>query len=144
MKTLNLTQHAGTTEQEVIEPSAKAEIQKLLTFEELPTLKLLLERAEAIAEIASAEGAEAAMIGGAPFFMAPLEAALRRHKIVPLYAFSHREVVEETLPDGAVRKTTVFRHLDYVEAATTWWDQGYYNSGYGLDEPYLVLGVPPK
>ena len=36
-------------------------------------------------------------------------------KVKPLYAFSKREVVEEQLPDGSVRKTQVFKHLGFVE-----------------------------
>lgn len=62
------------------------------------------------------EGAESAMIGGAPFLMAPLEGALRTRGVIPLYAFSVRESVEEALPDGSVRKTQVFRHAGFVPA----------------------------
>ena len=48
--------------------------------------------------------------------MPPLEKALRGLGIRPLYAFSVRESVEETLPDGSVRKVAVFRHKGFVEA----------------------------
>jgi hypothetical protein len=54
------------------------------------------------------------MIGGAPYLMAPLEVALRAHGITPLYAFSVRESVEQTQPDGSVRKIAVFRHGGFV------------------------------
>ena len=54
------------------------------------------------------------MIGGAPFFMGALEAALYRRDLTPLYAFSRREVVEKATDDGAVTKTAVFRHEGFV------------------------------
>lgn len=56
------------------------------------------------------------MVGGAPFFMAPLEAALRAVNIIPVYAFSKRESVEEKQPDGSVKKTQVFKHAGFVPA----------------------------
>ena len=118
-KILNLTQHTATADQVsagVVEPADKAGLQKLLTFEELPSAGDIVARAEALADIASASGQEAAMIGGAPFFMAPLEAALKRRGVRPVYAFSRRESAEEKLPDGSVRKTQVFRHVGWVEA----------------------------
>ena len=46
--------------------------------------------------------------------MAPLEDALRRVGIVPLYAFSIRESLDQIQPDGSVRKTAVFRHQGFV------------------------------
>jgi len=118
MKILNLTQHNATPEQVsqgVVEPKDKAQVQALLTFDELPTAEEIRRRAEALAEIAAAEGAEAAMIGGAPYLMADLEAALQARGIRPVYAFSRREVVETQMPDGTVVKKTVFRHLGFVE-----------------------------
>lgn len=122
MKTiLNLTQHTATSEQiaaGVFEPASaeKKEICELLTFEHLPDWECLRDRAIALAQIAEERGADAAMIGGAPFFMAPLERALFPRGIKPLYAFTLRESVDEVLPDGTVRKTAVFRHRGFVEA----------------------------
>jgi hypothetical protein len=57
------------------------------------------------------------MIGGAPYLMAPLERSLRSVGVYPVYAFSVRESVEQTAPDGTVRKTNVFRHAGFVPAA---------------------------
>lgn len=54
------------------------------------------------------------MIGGAPYFMAPLETALEWRGIIPLYAFSKRECHEKRNPDGSVSKTMVFRHEGFV------------------------------
>jgi hypothetical protein len=118
---LNLTQHAATTEQisaGVFEPAQdmKREICELLTFDFLPDWECLRDRAIALSQIAEESGADAAMIGGAPFFMAPLERALSSRGIKPLYAFTLRESVDEVLPDGTVRKTAVFRHRGFVEA----------------------------
>ena len=66
--------------------------------------------------MAVAARAEAAMIGGAPFFMSALEAALKERGVRAVHAFSRRESGEERLPDGSVRKTQVFRHAGWVEA----------------------------
>lgn len=119
--TLNLTQHAATPEQvaagvvdlEGIEATA---LRRLLTFKHMPDREEVLAAAEAIAAIAKAHGAKTAMIGGAPFLMGPLEIELKLAGIAPLYAFSRRESVDETLPDGSVRKTAVFRHEGFVPA----------------------------
>jgi hypothetical protein len=119
MKILNLTQHIATEDQlaaGVSEPSDKAEVQRLLTFETLPSPEEVRCRAEALAELAVAEGAAFAMIGGAPFLMAPLEKMLIERGVAPLYAFSRRETTEEMLPDGNVRKVQIFRHAGFVPA----------------------------
>lgn len=116
---LNLTQHEATPEQlaaGVEEPGTrKGSVQALLTFRDLPSREEIAARAVALAALAQGYGASAAMIGGALWLMAPLEAALRGLGIRPLYAFSVRESVEETAPDGSVRKVAVFRHKGFVE-----------------------------
>ena len=117
-KILNLTQHAASAEQVsagVVEPDDKAAVQVALTFSSLPTREEIVARAKTLAEIATAAGAPAAMVGGAPYLMGPLEEALRVEGVTPLYAFSRRESVEMTLPDGSVKKTMVFRHLGFIE-----------------------------
>ena len=112
---INLTQHTATIEQGVFEPQDKKLCQGLLTFEEIPTIAEISCRAKALAEIATQEGADAAMIGGAPFFMGALQNALIEMGVKPLFAFSRRESVDQTQEDGSVRKVTVFRHLGFVE-----------------------------
>jgi len=116
MKTLNLTQHAGSVEQKVVEPSAdqKRIILSLITFDDIPSPEEMKQRALQLAEIALQSGCNAAMIGGAPYFQAPLERALLEKSVIPLYAFSKRESVDETLADGTIRKTSVFRHAGWV------------------------------
>ena len=122
---LNLTQHPATTEQieaGVVDlpDSVRPALIGWLTFSQLPSREEIEDRAEALALLADSllpeEGDPAAMIGGAPYLMAPLEAALRNQRIRPLYAFSVRESVEQVLPDGTVRKTSIFRHAGFIAA----------------------------
>ncbi len=117
MKILNLTQHAATADQVaagVVEPANKALVQKMITFDTLPEGQEVEYRARSLATIA--DGYKAAMIGGAPFFMGPLERALAAAGVKVLYAFSTRESRDEKLPDGSIKKTQVFRHTGFVEA----------------------------
>lgn len=133
---MNLTQHKATPEQIAagvvdLPDNYRAHLSALLTFEEMPTSAEVQARAEQVAAFAvglwteweegrapsQAHLSERVMIGGAPYLMAPLERALIESGFAPVYAFSRRETGEETLPDGSVRKTGVFRHLGFVEAA---------------------------
>ena len=121
---INLTQHPGTPEQGVTDLTGEelASLKAALTFDFLPTAQEISERAEYIANLAHSrgpggDGPTAAMIGGAPYLMAPLERALRALGIEPLYAFSVRESVEQVQADGSVRKDTLFRHAGFVPAA---------------------------
>lgn len=126
---INLTQHVATPAQQeagVIDlpEEERAELRELLTFGDLPTQEQIAERAAALADLAAMAGdgavvglGDAAMIGGAPYLMAPLERALRARGVTPLYAFSRRESAETTLPDGSIRKVQVFVHLGFVAVA---------------------------
>lgn len=124
---INLTQHPGTPEQGVTDLTGEelASLKSALTFGTLPDAQEIAVRAEYIAELACMNGLggddddpipTAAMIGGAPYLMAPLERALRAVGIEPLYAFSVRESAEQTQPDGTVRKVNIFRHAGFVPA----------------------------
>ena len=120
-KIVNLTQHPATPEQ--IEagvfdmPGDKLEhLKRLLTFDEPPCEMKLCNRAIDIAALAYSTGAKTAMIGGAPFLMAPLESKLIEFDVSPVYAFSKRESVEVGQPDGAVVKTAIFKHVGFVQA----------------------------
>jgi len=118
MRIVNLTQHVATKEQivdGVFEPVAKEQVKDLLTFAHIPTPEELADRAELLATVAWENGAEAAMIGGAPYLMAPLERALVEHGIDPCYAFTERRSTEVMDPDtGEVRKTQIFVHTGFV------------------------------
>tara|TARA_B100001123_G_scaffold408216_1_gene501194 strand:+ start:675 stop:1061 length:387 start_codon:yes stop_codon:yes gene_type:complete len=120
---LNLTQHKATAEQleagvEEPIPVNKQEIQKLLTFESIPTKEVIEERARQLSFIAKgylrSKDAYTVMIGGAPFLMAALEKALRAENLDPVYAFSKRESTEVDDGTGGVRKVAIFRHLGFV------------------------------
>ncbi len=119
MKILNLTMHPATPEQKEagvfdLEGDDLQRLKKLLTFDELPDIEIIVSRAKKIAEIAGKTDIEYAMIGGAPFLMGQLERALDRIKITPLYSFSKRDSVEENQPDGTVRKTSLFKHVGFI------------------------------
>ena len=141
-KILNLTQHRATPEQLAagvvdLSEQERAEVARLLTFDTLPTREDLKKRANELAEFAR-EAVLAreplavqnqmlnevihpgvcfgyVMVGGAGFFMPFLERALEQNQVGVRHAFSVRESVEETLPDGSVRKTNIFRHVGFVE-----------------------------
>lgn len=116
-KILNLTQHLAldTQVQEgVYEPSDKKKIKELLTFEGCPHKEDIQKRAKALADVAVSEGAEAAMIGGAPYLMGTLETALKAAGVQPLYSYSLRDV-EEIVVDGATIKKQIHRHLGWIE-----------------------------
>lgn len=55
-----------------------------------------------------------AMIGGAPYLMAPLERELMRRGVAPVYALSDRVSEEQAQPDGTVRKVNVFKHVGFL------------------------------
>ena len=117
MAILNLTVHEATPDQRkagVDEPQDKGLVREILNFEEIPSLDELADRADQLAGVAAEGGYSYAMIGGAPFFMAELEYALAQEGVVPLYAFSKRESVETTEPDGSVVKKNMFKHLGFV------------------------------
>lgn len=122
MKIINLTQHPATEEQKaagVFDICSEAVI-KLLTFFLMPMTQDILNRAGQLAEIAEINGATHAMIGGAGYLMPALEKALLRRNIKPLHAFSRRESVETKNPDGTITKTSVFKHLGFVESGVTY------------------------
>lgn len=117
---INLTQHAASEEQlqagvmDLKGPEASL-VKDLLTFNSLPTKQQIRLKAEELAEMLRGR-TEHAMIGGAPYLMGPLEEALKKRGITPLYAFSVRESVEEVQPDGSLIKKAIFRHQGFVEA----------------------------
>ncbi len=124
---LNLTQHLATPEQREagvvdLPETVRGILLDALTFDFLPTSEEIRARAETLAEIAHNQIPahphfdEKALIGGAPYLMAPLERALLARGIEPVYAFSLRESVERIGPDGQVTKTSVFRHVGFVSA----------------------------
>ena len=128
----NLTQHCATPEQvaagviDLTEAQAVV-LRDLLTFDRCPSYGEVADRAERIAHVAfdcfirmgAAPVFKEAMIGGAPYLMGPLERALFRRGIRPVYSFSKRVSVETTLQDGAVSKTSTFVHSGWVRPLQT-------------------------
>jgi hypothetical protein len=124
---LNLTQHAATPEQLAdgvrdLDAELRALLTAALTVEDLPTKAEILSRCQAVVDIAlSTEANEppcTVMIGGAPWMMGPLAHELREQVGCRcLFAFSKREAVETTGPDGSVKKSSVFRHAGWIEAS---------------------------
>jgi hypothetical protein len=129
---LNLTQHSATPEQVaagVVDLTGDdlEYLKNLLTFDHIKATLHRYDRAERLAEMVKniklqgnpdhlhEDGtAIHCMIGGAPFLMGPLEAALLKDNRVPVYAFSVRESVEKTQADGSVHKVNIFRHGGFV------------------------------
>ena len=120
----NLTQHAATADQITagvrdMSADAKAALSALLTFVELPTGDDLRQRADAVVALLMEESDETpttAMVGGAPYFMAPLVEALTHYGIRAVYSFTRRESLELVNADGSVSKTAIFCHIGWVEA----------------------------
>lgn len=132
---LNLTQHAATAEQiaagvvDLSEGDARY-VRAALTANSLAELDsehhlgTREDRAAIIADRAASVASEiqdlhpgrriAAMIGGAPWLMGPLESELKERGFHVLYAFSRRVSVEVRQPDGSIRKTTDFLHEGFV------------------------------
>ena len=121
----NLTQHAATPEQiaqgvQDLPDELRKQLIELITFDEPPSPYEMHHRAKEICAIVDSLmdiGVYGAMIGGAPFFMGPLERALFEEcGIVACYSFSRRVAVETTGPDGEVIKTSSFKHVGFVNA----------------------------
>lgn len=124
---LNLTQHPATQGQRdagVLDFGGETLIalKALLTFDRLPSGLEVSQMAQAIARLAAdflrhesvGAGRRRAMIGGAPYLMAPLEHELLAKGIQSLYAFGPRVSMEEIQPDGSVQKTNIFRHEGFI------------------------------
>lgn len=134
---LNLTQHQASAEQiaagvvDLTEADARY-VRAALTAESLEELDsendlgtredraaIIADRAVIVAsEIQDRQPDEriAAMIGGAPWLMAPLELELKERGFGVVYAFSRRVSEEQLQADGSVRKVNVFRHVGWVPA----------------------------
>jgi len=125
---LNLTQHQASQEQldagvENLPAETLPRLKELLTFDDPPTYKEMIDRAWAIIDILpkghahrnnnapAKHNRSMAMIGGAPFFIPVLADRLLKVGITPVYAFTKRLVTE----DGNGKKTSVFQHVDFVE-----------------------------
>jgi hypothetical protein len=122
MKILNLTQYLATASQikaGVVDlpEDERDKLRKLLTFDTLPLSKELIERSEAIAEIARKTGCDTAMIGGVPYMLTVLERSLNLIGIHPVYSFMISERVKQINPyDGFTQIANIHRHVGFVIA----------------------------
>ena len=115
MAILNLTQHRCTREQleegiENVPSKYQAQLERLLTFPADYTLTCLSLTAKALAALAHELQYDAVMIGGLPALMGHLERELIALDISISYARTERVSVDQTQPDGSVRKVSVFKH----------------------------------
>jgi hypothetical protein len=121
---VNLTQHKAASDQIKdgvfdLSDKDKERLSELLTFDEPPSPYEIVKRAREVVKLAAHTGVKEAMIGGAPYLMPALEAALIQCGIKPLYAFTRREIIEGKEirnPDGSVIKQSVFRHIGFIDA----------------------------
>lgn len=120
MAIFNATQHTASPEQlreGVLDtsPEVRKHLSTLLTFEEVPCVADLRDRAALVADLIQSEttltGIRSVMIGGAPYFMTHLETALKARRLTPLYAFSKRESIEDPVTG---QKTSVFKHAGWI------------------------------
>lgn len=131
MLIVNLTQHLSTPEQRAagvvdLPEAQRSRLKEALDFDAIPTPEEMAQRLDVLVDLALMNGLggdegddptpQAAMIGGVPFLMAPLERALSAAGIQPAYAFSRRVSIETHAEDGTVSKSSEFRHLGFVEA----------------------------
>ena len=119
----NFTQHLATPEQREqgvkdLPEELRQQLAEYLTFEDIPNdedIQMVVGEILCLISSIDTNVDDKIMIGGAPFLMERLSAALRHSKLRPVFAFSRRESVEQVMPDGSTRKTSVFRHLGFVE-----------------------------
>jgi hypothetical protein len=115
MSIKNLTQHKPTQEQYDGNGGVTGvdeDVVELLNFATPPSIEEIHARAVALAALAV--GFEFAMIGGAPYLMGPLVAALKAAGVQPIFSFTERKSLEKLNPDGSVVKTSVFAHVAWV------------------------------
>ena len=121
---INCTQHCASADQlaaGVVDMPAPAREQlvKLLTFDELPNVDDIRERAIQICALVESTFVDVEpkvlLLGGAPFLMSTLEIFAALRGWTPVYAFSKRVVIEEPQADGSIKKTSIFKHAGFVE-----------------------------
>lgn len=120
MKIYNMTQHSLLPSQLAdglleFPDETQRHMRELMTFEELPEAAEIDRRAEQMAAEAAERGAEGVMIGGAPYLMPALRAALKARGVRAFYAFSLRRSVDRKMPDGTMEKHACFQYLGLVE-----------------------------
>lgn len=116
----NMTQHQATPAQQRdgvtdFSPACREELRRRLTFEGKPDADDIRCRAAELADWAAAMGVEAAMLGGAPFFMPELTAQLKSRGIRTFFAYSPRRSTDRLNEKGEVEKCAVFAYEGLLE-----------------------------
>jgi hypothetical protein len=117
MSMMNLTQHQASAEQRAegvfpLPPKEHEQLVELLTFTTLPTQEDIAVRVKGISRLLNLSGYDKAMIGGAPYLMGPLTAALKESGCTVVFAYSARVSAED--PVTGI-KTSTFKHLGFVQ-----------------------------
>lgn len=107
----NLTQHEPTSDQAGVSAVDEHALE-FLNFSTPPSVEEINDRAYALA--CRANGYTHAMVGGAPYLMGPLVAALHQAGVQPLFSFTERKSEEQTHPDGTVKKVSIFAHVAWI------------------------------
>lgn len=118
-KIVNLTAHCATKDQieaGVVDMDDRELVADLLNFDDIPTASQLTNRAETLASLIDEPAGTHVMIGGAPLFMPALIKSLEKRGFIAVFAFSKRVSGEIVNDDGSVTKTSVFKHLGFIEA----------------------------
>ena len=96
-KILNLLQKKVTPELEalgVVEYPARAELMNMMLFKMAPTVEevelVSSQLAATVAAYCRRHGIKKVLIGGAPYMISSLEAALMSHGLLPVYQYTHR------------------------------------------------------
>lgn len=118
-KILNLTQHLSTkvqSEQGVIEPKDKEYVKNIITFDDIPNLEDLRQRANLLVDLCREEDVQFALIAGAHWWLIVLEHYLRLHGITPLQSFSKRVSYEHTNENGTTHLVSTFVHAGWMQS----------------------------
>jgi hypothetical protein len=135
MKVLNLTPFQTTSSQFIagvvdLPESERVKLIKLLAFTAVPLQKELIERSEAIAEIARKSGYDTAMIGGVPYMLTVLERSLNSVGINPVYSFTIREI-KQVCSDISTQATNTNSNVRLInEDASTQMIETYRHVGF--------------
>ncbi len=119
MKLLNCTNHTTTAKQTamgIVDPSQEdmTLLHKAITYDTIPTAEEIKGTCKVLLDLVKKYECDGALIGGALFLIGEEERTLFEHNYCTAYAFTKRISKEEVLPDGSVRKTSIFDSSDTI------------------------------
>lgn len=124
---LDIPEEALMASDEVLDNYLDGKVQEIISEFVLPTLLVRIQVELSLGAEMWPQGVELlnrarqmghvdVMIGGAPILMERLIPALRKVGAEPYWSLSGRKSVDEHLPDGSVKKTSVHAHLRFRRA----------------------------